>query len=265
MAIGLQNIFHTFAFTLITKQILMNKILLLLSVLTILTSNQIFAQCNPTPFAGSELTYPSVIMGISVAAETQYYEQTIVLRVPNDTVYLGAVIAIDSAGINSITGLPASLTWDSDSDNDFWPGNSFGCLVFKGVPVVGDAGVHKVEINISINALGASMPYILEYDLEVLDAVFAGVEEANNLSFNVLQNQPNPFDNYTQINYVMPNAADVSFIVYDILGNKVAMKNYSSIKGENTIKFYKDNLAKGVYVYELNYDESVVRKRMIIQ
>lgn len=243
----------------------MNKILLLLSVLIILTFNQIFAQCNPTPFAGPELAYPDTSVGIAIAAETQYYEQVIVIRIPADTVYLGAVITIDSAGLNTVSGLPSTMSWATNSDNDFWPGDTYGCIVFQGTPAIGDAGIHKLQLSVSINALGTSMPYIIEYELEVLDAAYAGVNQASDLSFKVLQNQPNPFDNYTQINYNMPKAGNVDFSVYDILGNKVVMKEYSSIKGQNSINFYKENLANGIYIYELRHGESIIRKKMVIR
>ena len=243
----------------------MTKVLLLFSVLTILISTQTFAQCKPTSFPGPELTYPDTNMGIAPAAESQYYEQLILMRIPADTVFSGVVFLIDSIGITSITGLPSSLTWATDKDNNYWPGNSFGCIVFQGTPAVGDAGDYKIEIKVNVNAFGNSLPYTLEYNLEVLDVTYVGLNGVNDLSFKVLQNQPNPFDNYTQINYVMPNAAEVKFSVYNILGNKVVMRKYNSIKGQNSIKFDRENLANGIYIYELTYGESVIRKRMVIR
>ncbi len=241
------------------------KNLLLLIAIVIFFSNYTLAQCTPQPFAGGGLTSPDTTQGIAPAAETQPYTQVIQMRIPEDTVYNGAVIVIDSVGIIDITGMPTSFTWATNEDNNFWPGDTNGCIIFQGTPVIGDAGTYTIIINVEIHALGTSLPYTLEYDFEVLDVSHVGIEMSAKEEFQLYQNKPNPFDVNTTIEYFMPIGNKVVFKVYDIVGNCVIDKYYSAQKGKNTISFNRGELSNGIYIYELINANSIIRKKMIIK
>jgi len=87
--------------------------------------------------------------------------------------------------------------------------------------------------------------------------------------FYLSQNYPNPFNPSTNIKYVMGSRQNVSLVVYDVLGNKVAvLVNEEMPAGEYEVTFNGSGLASGVYVYRLTfYDKSIKRiisKKMIL-
>ncbi|MCK5846305.1 MAG: T9SS type A sorting domain-containing protein [Bacteroidales bacterium] len=243
----------------------MKKNIFLILFISVLGLSNTFAQCTPIPFGGGELTNPDTVQGIAPAAETQPYSQIIHMRIPADTIYNGAVIPIDSIGITTIVGLPLNITWLTNMDNNYWPGDTFGCIIFEGTPALGDAGIYYIEINVEVNALGTSMPYIMYYDFEVLDTSHVGIKMVKLTDFKLTQNQPNPFNSSTNINFFMPKANNVQFVVYDILGNIVYSNEYYYSRGVNTITFNKSNLNSGVYIYELVNGNKALRKRMVIR
>ena len=243
----------------------MKKIILLLTIITISAFQTAFAQCTPVPFSGPSFTNPDTSETITPAVETQLYSQIINVRIPEDTMLNGLVITIDSAGIQSITGMPASLSWISNSPNNYWPGDTFGCVIIQGTPLVGDAGDYTVSVTIAVHAFGQAMPFTLDYDVKILDQAFVGINTVTKNEFQVFQNQPNPFKNSTKINYYSPNNADISFKVYDIVGNIVIQKELNASQGKNTINVNKNNLSSGIYIYEFRNSSKTIRKRMIIE
>lgn len=243
----------------------MKQLVLLLSAFLIMSVSDIFAQCTPVPFSGPSLTNPDTTAGIQVAAETQAYTQIIQIRIPADTNFNGAIIPIDSAGIENVTGMPSSISWLSNSPNNYWPGDTFGCVIIQGTPQIGEAGNYNVEIIINVHALGSTMPYTLNYSFEILDASFAGIDLLKSQDFQVFQNQPNPFSYSTQINFFTPQNDITELNVFDILGNKVISRRKESKMGKNSFLIEKGNLPAGIYIYELKFRNNVIRKRMIIK
>ncbi len=243
----------------------MKKLILLFTIITISALQTAFAQCTPIPFSGPAFTNPDTNDVIPPAVETQFYSQIIHIRIPADTMLSGLVITIDSAGIQSITGMPSSLSWVSNTPNNYWPGDTFGCVIIQGTPLVGDAGDYTVSVTIGVHAFGQTKPFTLDYELKILDQSFVGIDLANKNEFQVLQNQPNPFNNKTKINYYSPNNANISFKVYDIVGNIVIYKELNAFQGKNTISINRDNLSSGVYIYEFRNGSKTIRKRMIIE
>jgi len=83
--------------------------------------------------------------------------------------------------------------------------------------------------------------------------------------FYLHQNHPNPFNPETTINFVIPNAGKTEINVYNILGQKVrTLIDSKLLSGEHKVQFNAENLASGVYVYELRIDGYVMQKRMIL-
>ncbi len=81
----------------------------------------------------------------------------------------------------------------------------------------------------------------------------------NNLSsneipqkFELSQNYPNPFNPSTKINFNLPTESNVKIFVYNILGQKVKeLVNGQVSAGEHTINFNAQNLASGIYIYQI--------------
>ena len=79
--------------------------------------------------------------------------------------------------------------------------------------------------------------------------------------FKLNQNYPNPFNPTTSINYSVSEDSYVELIVYDILGNKVAVleKGYKAAGSYNR-SFDASNLSSGLYFYTIkagNYSSTM--------
>ena len=83
--------------------------------------------------------------------------------------------------------------------------------------------------------------------------------------YTLYQNYPNPFNPVTTLKYDLPEASDVSLIIYDILGRKVKeLVNTKQPAGRYEIQFNASSLASGVYIYQLVADKFISSKKMIL-
>ncbi|MEQ8578664.1 MAG: T9SS type A sorting domain-containing protein [Balneola sp.] len=89
---------------------------------------------------------------------------------------------------------------------------------------------------------------------------------ANVETFRLNQNYPNPFNPSTTISFNLPNAADVTLSVYNVLGQRVATllnsRKYTS--GSHTLSFDASNLASGIYIYRIQAGSYTSQKRMTL-
>jgi phosphatidylserine/phosphatidylglycerophosphate/cardiolipin synthase-like enzyme len=83
--------------------------------------------------------------------------------------------------------------------------------------------------------------------------------------FSLLQNYPNPFNPTTTIRFEVPKSQKVEVVVYDILGSRV-IELYNDIApvGIITINFEANNMASGMYIYQLKTKEFSISKKMIL-
>jgi len=85
--------------------------------------------------------------------------------------------------------------------------------------------------------------------------------------FTLSQNYPNPFNPSTTINFTLPSAERVRIIIYNQLGQQVALvmdRNFEA--GNHSIHFNGSNLASGVYFYRIKAGIfSQVRKMILLK
>jgi hypothetical protein len=90
----------------------------------------------------------------------------------------------------------------------------------------------------------------------------------NNLNpdkFRLKQNYPNPFNPETSIGFTLPENLDISFTIYNSLGQKVytiARKNLSA--GSHTISWSGAGFPTGVYFYKLEAGNLSDTKKMLL-
>jgi hypothetical protein len=87
--------------------------------------------------------------------------------------------------------------------------------------------------------------------------------------FELFQNNPNPFNPSTRIQYNLEKAARVSLKVYNLLGNQVAsLVEGPQDAGSYTVTFNADKgtlrLASGVYFYRLEAGTFISTKKLVI-
>ncbi|MEX0719492.1 MAG: chitobiase/beta-hexosaminidase C-terminal domain-containing protein [Balneolaceae bacterium] len=83
--------------------------------------------------------------------------------------------------------------------------------------------------------------------------------------FALEQNYPNPFNPTTNIRYSVADVSDVSLVIYDILGRKVAtLVNEVKAPGAYTVNFDASRLGSGAYFYRIDAGDFVSIKKMML-
>ncbi len=83
-------------------------------------------------------------------------------------------------------------------------------------------------------------------------------------SFELYQNQPNPFSNETSIGFVLPEAANVTLTVFDVEGQQLKVYTNDYAKGYNQITIGNDDLTSGILYYRLDTPTHTATKKMIV-
>jgi hypothetical protein len=117
---------------------------------------------------------------------------------------------------------------------------------------------------ISTNSTFSSMiPTNENYRLRILNGT--SIIEANNNDFRVVANVPNPFANNTEILFTLPANGQATLKVYNMLGKEVYNTTVNGQEGDNRIPVSAENLASGIYLYNLTYNNTTITKKMIVE
>jgi hypothetical protein len=83
--------------------------------------------------------------------------------------------------------------------------------------------------------------------------------------YSLEQNYPNPFNPSTKIEFSLPETADVTLIICNMLGQKVTeLVNTKLESGKYSYTWNAKDAATGMYVYELRTEKFVSVKKMIL-
>jgi len=101
--------------------------------------------------------------------------------------------------------------------------------------------------------------------INVLQSVTNIISENIVEVFNLSQNYPNPFNPSTTIRYEIPERSFVTLIIYDVLGNEIAiLVNEEKPIGSYEVEFYSKDLPSGIYFYRLQPGSFVETKKMVL-
>ncbi|MBN1782449.1 family 43 glycosylhydrolase [bacterium] len=83
--------------------------------------------------------------------------------------------------------------------------------------------------------------------------------------FELFQNYPNPFNPSTKITFTLPEAARVKIMIYDILGNQVALlANGMMESGIHAVRWNADRQASGIYFCRFVTDRYTQTRKMML-
>lgn len=94
-------------------------------------------------------------------------------------------------------------------------------------------------------------------DREILEASLSGVHE--------VVASPNPFSVSTRIRFMADEEMEIEFFVKDLLGNTMHSEKFKTKKGANSISFFRDELAPGIYIYSIKTKTKIISKRIVIK
>ncbi len=149
-------------------------------------------------------------------------------------------------------------------------------------PVVGwvngngslNGNVYIDSFQLSYTQGNTNQGFIIFDDLRVAEVATAISNEdiddalANNDLPNQIvlqQNYPNPFNPSTTIRFSLPEAQELSLVLYDMLGRQVdILARGQHAAGEHSYQLDASGLASGVYVYQLITKNGVLSKKMTL-
>lgn len=184
-------------------------------------------------------------------------------------------IALSTLELQNITGLPSGMVFTSaastmdsiycDNVNCAWNASAYGCLRIIGTPTV--VGVFPLVITLKGTTIGGPLAQTGTGDINgyKLNITPVGINVIKESTLILNQNIPNPFGNYTEIQYSVAKQSLVQFYVMNLLGEIVYENTYKANQGVNRIKFNGTSLNKGIYLYIVEIDGFRITKRMVIE
>ncbi len=89
-------------------------------------------------------------------------------------------------------------------------------------------------------------------DLDILSTPEAGLENVIPESFTLYQNYPNPFNPTTDIAFSLPEMAQVTLTVFDVMGREIAvLANQSMEPGYHSVTWDAEDATSGMYFYKI--------------
>jgi hypothetical protein len=105
--------------------------------------------------------------------------------------------------------------------------------------------------------------YTLESDIMDVNLQFRGVE--TEYTFELLQNEPNPFNGATQIGFVIPESGEAQLTLFDITGREIYNQVISANKGLNRVEVRKEQFsAQGIVYYQIQFQGYTATKKMLV-
>lgn len=237
-----------------------------LLIVTVALSTVSFAQnCSPDGSIVKTGVYPTVTEGFKDGYVNTPYEQVVQIKVIKDTIieFNGSPTAstVFYAVIDSVKGLPASLDYVCNPTNCEIPGGDVGCTVLHGTPTNTDLyQTYNLTIfttlyglpNAWIGVVTDPIPFQVEFDnysVTVLSESESVIELTPSFESNVY---PNPLDENLTIEVNATATTSSKVTISSLLGEVVLEKEIQINSGNNSFQFNQLNLAKGVYMVELN-------------
>ena len=95
--------------------------------------------------------------------------------------------------------------------------------------------------------------------------VVLALRSGQDARFELMQNNPNPFNEVTSISFVLPEKADATITISDVTGKTVKIINGHFQAGLNSVLIQKSDInATGVLMYRIESGVHSQTKKMIV-
>ncbi|HXU27056.1 MAG TPA: T9SS type A sorting domain-containing protein, partial [Bacteroidia bacterium] len=248
----------------------MKKIYLLLLLLPLFSLKAQVPTCSVDPSFTAEGIWPDSATNFMSGTVGVAYAQNVTIRIPKDTVVSGTTYTYSTVNLQAPTnnyGLPPGLSLTGTPSNYKFPGNASSCMEIYGTPTT--AGTYPLTFVLKVYTvnLGSLIPvttYTVGYYKITINAAGSGIEANKNYDFNVMQNSPNPVVNSTVIHFTSATDGKAKMSVYNITGQKVAEKEFTTLHGDNSYEFDATTLESGIYVYAIELNGQKQIRRMVV-
>ncbi len=202
-----------------------------------------------------------------IASIPVYAEANMTLAGAQMTINLGAEVtfaAIESGSINITThnvGLRfadrgiVTLSWDNTDGIDIKSGDVLFNIVVEAASY--DNSTIAVTSDVTAAEAFNTNDEVMNVELSIRDNAKSG--------FALMQNTPNPFHNFTEISFNLPQAMNATITVFDVNGRTLRTISSKYDKGNNTIRLEKSELGtSGVLYYQLQAGDYTANKKMVV-
>ncbi|MEO5906733.1 MAG: HYR domain-containing protein, partial [Saprospiraceae bacterium] len=114
-------------------------------------------------------------------------------------------------------------------------------------------------------AVAPTQPEAYSLNNEILDLNLSFRGADNSISFELLQNEPNPFSTQTTIGFILPGNGQATLTVFDLAGRKLFDQPVAGLKGLNKVEISRSQLgAQGMVYYQVQFEGYTATKKMLI-
>ena len=128
-----------------------------------------------------------------------------------------------------------------------------------------------VEINNRVVPQPPQARYVIADAIQLQHMYITSVDDRDDRKpataekYVLAQNYPNPFNPATTIEFTVPDAGEISLVIYDILGRKIAtIADGWHSAGTHRAHFDATGLSSGMYVYTLRAETTIQSRKMIV-
>jgi autotransporter-associated beta strand protein len=172
-------------------------------------------------------------------------------------------ILLDTAISSTLTFADAAAGWGNGQLYiKGWKGEYNGTAGTVGKIFVGNAGLSLTAQQLSqitfLKDFDTYSAILLQTGELVPKKITTGEHFPLPASGFQLQVYPNPSNNITNINYILPEEGNVELSIYNVLGEKVAvLLNQRQKSGKHTLQYNSSSLSQGVYYCVMFYESQI--------
>jgi PKD repeat protein len=205
----------------------------------------------------------SVVIGTSIYYQNGIYTDTFNVDAGCDSIQITEIIISDPIANLSFSGsLLNAFVIGGTPPYYFESGNQNG-IIFT--------STNNFGTPVSINPINNGMYYFFIIDANncISDTVFYQVDIApssfSDFQINNLFIYPNPSSDIFNITFNSETIQDLSIRILNVVGAEIYLENKEEFIGEYTKQISLDDYGKGIYFLEIETNDGVINKKLILQ